>query len=176
MFLMEPKELGATHATQVTEFVGELLPEFNTASGNVRVGLLTSHCGGGNVELQEFRDELEMAAAFQSTPMSTLAPMVRQLRTHSYKEENGGRDAARHMAVIFVDDALFDPEAVLKEARRSRHHDVEIFVVAIGDSVVEAEVAALCSEPTDRHIIRVPSYDALKSSKDTFLQHFCHGL
>ncbi|WAR04185.1 MATN1-like protein [Mya arenaria] len=176
MFLMEPKELGVTNTLEITEFIADLTNDFNTENGNIRVGMQTSHCGTGNVELGEYTEGEELAKAFKNTPVSSMGHMVKRLRIHSYTEENGGRDSARHMAVIFVDDALFDPEAVIKEAKRSKHQDVELFVVAIGDSVVDSELESLVSHPTDRHIIRVNSYEDLKLSKPKFLEQFCVGL
>ncbi|KAH3705220.1 collagen alpha-1(XII) chain-like [Dreissena polymorpha] len=176
MFLMEPAELGTANTVKITEFVSGLTEDFNMADGNVRIGLQTSHCGKGNIELGEYTESSELTKAMTNSRVSNLGHMIKQLRTYSYKEENGGRDRARHMAVVFVDDALFDPKEVLDEARRTKHHDVELFVVAIGDSVVDSELEALCSAPADRHILRVKSYDELKLSKPEFLHKFCTGL
>lgn len=176
MFLVDPAEVGASHTSQIYEFIGGLLPDFNMANDNIRVGLESRNCGADNIDLGQYTDQGELTKAFRSTQVSGLPHMLKKLRTHAYTEENGGRDKARHMAVIFVDDRLFDPKTVLNEARRTKNYDVEIFVVAIGDSVVEDELRTLCSSPTDRHYIKVASYDELNALKPEFLEKLCHGL
>lgn len=176
MFLVDPTEVGAAHTAQIYEFIGSLLPEFNMKNDNMRVGLESRNCGADNINLGQYVTEEELTKAIRSTDVSKMHHMLKRLRTHAYLEENGGRDSARHMAVVFVDDRLYDPKAVLDEARRTKFYDVELFVVAIGDSTVEDELLTLCSSPTDRHFMRVESYDDLLSMKPTFLKNFCHGL
>lgn len=176
VFLMDPAELGAADTKVVYEFIGGLLEDFNTKPGNMQVGLESRNCGAHNIHLGEYEDTAEMTKAVRNSELPGLPHMIKRLRTHSYSKENGGRIAARHMAVIFVDDKLYNPKDVLDEARRTKNDDVELFVVAVGDSVVDDELMTLCSSPVDRHLIRVPDYDSLKDCRPEFLKKFCHGL
>ena len=175
VFLMDPAELGAANTKVVHEFIGGMLEDFNTQPGNMKIGMESRKCGSQNINLGEYEDTAEMTKAIRNSEMPGLKHMMKRLRTQSFKEENGGRVAARHMAVVFVDDKLYNAKAVLNEARRTRRHDVELFVVAIGDSVVEEELKMLCTAPADRHVIRVPDYGALKDCKPEFLKNFCYG-
>ena len=172
---MDPAELGASDTKTVYEFIGSMLEDFNTEPGNMQIGLESRNCGSHNIHLGEYEDTAEMTKAIRNSELPGLKHMIKRLRTHSFTEDNGGRVAARHMAVVFVDDKLYNPKDVLNEARRTKNYDVELFVVAIGDSVVEDELMTLCSSPVDRHLIRVPDYGALKDCKPEFLKKFCHG-
>ena len=175
VFLMDPAELGTSNTKVVYEFIGGLLEDFNTKPGNMQVGLESRNCGHHNINLGEYKDTAEMTKAVRNSELPGLSHMIKRLRTHSYKEENGGRIAARHMAVIVVDDKLYNPKDVLNEARKAKNYDVELFVVAVGDSVVDEELLTLCSSPVDRHLIRVPDYGQLKECRPEFLKKFCHG-
>lgn len=176
MFLVEPAETGIADSEEIFEFTEHLATEFINLNSNIQVGIESTLCGGGDIRLGEFTDTTQVNAAFKTMRYSGMSEMLRRLRTHSFKVEHGGRDRARHMAVVFVDDKLYDSKAVIEQAKRSKHYDVELFVVAIGDSVVDAELVSLASSPTDRHVIRVPSYDELRSSKQNILQKLCHGM
>lgn len=176
VFMMDPAELGVADTKVVYEFIGGLLEDFNTKPGNMQVGLESRNCGAHNINLGEYEDTAEMTKAVRNSELPGLRHMIKRLRTHSFNEENGGRIRARHMAVIFVDDKLYNPKDVLNEARRTKNDDVELFVVAVGDSVVEEELMTLCSSPVDRHLIRVPDYDSIKECRPEFLKKFCHGL
>lgn len=175
MFLVDPAEVGAFHTTQIYDFIGNIVKDFNMGEDNIKVGLESQNCGAENIRLGQYKDSTDLAKAFRSTKVSGMAHMLKRLRTHAFIEKNGARDIARHMAVVFVDDTLFDKKAVLDEARRTKNYDVELFVVAIGDSAVDEELMTLSSSPASRHVIRVPSYEALMDSKPEFMEKFCHG-
>ena len=172
---MDPAELGTSNTKVVYEFIGGLLEDFNTEPGNIQVGLESRNCGHHNINLGEYKDTAEMTKAVRNSELPGLSHMIKKLRKSSFKEENGGRNAARHMAVVFVDDKLYNPKEVLNQARKAKNYDVELFVVAVGDSVVDEELMTLCSSPVDRHLIRVPDYGALKECRPEFLKKFCHG-
>ncbi|XP_053405185.1 matrilin-3-like [Mercenaria mercenaria] len=176
MFLVDPAEIGAFHTKQIYDFIGNVVNDFNMGEDNINVGLESQNCGAANIALGQYKNSRELAKAFRATKLSGLSNMLKRLRTHSFKEKYGARNMARNMAVVFVDDRLFDRKTVLDEARRTKNYDVELFVVAIGDSIVDDELKALCSSPVERHIIRVPSYEALMGSKPEFMKKFCHGL
>lgn len=175
IFAVNDAELHSAHTTEIYQFIGQLTTEFNRANGSIQVGLETSRCGGGDILLGEYTHASELSAAISSTRFSRMSGLVKRLRTHSFKAENGARIRARRMAVLFVDDKLYNSKEVLEEALRTKRDDVELFVVAIGDSVVEEQLEALVSSTADRHIIRVQSYENLKLSLETFLEKFCHG-
>lgn len=171
MFLVDH----AAHKAQIYEFIGNLVNDFYIGEDNIQVGLESLNCGADTIDLGQHSDSTELVKAFRSTQVSRMSHMLTRLRTHAYMENNGGRNSARHMAVVFVDDRLFDRKSVLNQARRTKNYDVELFVVAIGDSIVDDELTTLCSSPVDRHLIRVPSYEHLTSSTPEFMKKFCHG-
>jgi hypothetical protein len=175
MFVVDPSEVGSFHTKRIYDFIGNVVNDFNMGQDNIQVGLESQNCGAANISLNQYNNSRDLAKAFRSTKVSQLPDMLKRLRTHSYTKENGGRNIARRMAVIFVDDSLYDKKTVLDEARRTKLQDVELFVVAIGDSVVDDELKALCSSPVERHIIRVPSYQELMESKPQFMKKFCLG-
>lgn len=177
MFLVDTAVVGVTHTTEIYDFLAQLLEQFGISKGNnIQVGLESRNCGAGNIKLGEYADSKDLENALRNTQLSGAPHMLKRLRTHSFLPENGGRDNARHVAVMFVDDNLVDSKSVLDEARRTKNFDVELFVVAIGDSIDETELAPLCSDPVDRHLIRIPSYSELNNSKHLFLEKFCQGL
>ena len=175
MFLVDPTELGYTNSKNVYQFIGNLTHEFNMAEGNIRIGLESQKCSFGDVRFGSYTSETHALNVMGPPKFKGFSHMLKRLRTHSFKPQNGGRIGARHMAVLFVDDKLYNTKEILDEARRSKNHDVEIFVVAIGDHVNERELKTLCSSSVKRHYIRVPSYRHLHAAKPEFLERFCHG-
>lgn len=175
MFLVEPVETGTVHAKQIFTFIGNLIAHFDMASGNIQIGHESSFCGGGDINIGEFTTNEGLRLAFNAMRYSWMSHMVKRLRTHLFKQENGGRAIARHMAVLFVDDKLYMKEQLIEEARKARSDDVELFVVAIGNSVINDELLTLVSSPAENHIIRIPSYNELMQSIPDFLDKFCYG-
>jgi len=175
IFLVEPALTGVEQARHIFDFIGEVTTRFSMSSGNIRVGHESNHCGGGDIHLGEYESGEELAKAFRKTTYSWMVHMVKRLRTHLFATENGGRDTAKHIAVLFVDDKLDNKDKLIEEARRARCEGIEVFVVAIGDSVVDDELAMLSSSPVARHIIRVTSYEALIHTVPNFLDRFCYG-
>lgn len=175
MFLVDPVDIGPAHTSVVYEFIGELLPEFNMGKDHIKVGIESEKCESANIKLGQYGDTTDMKKYLRNYYGSGLTRMLKRMRTHSYRPKNGGRNYARHIAVLFVDDRLFDPKSVLDEARRTKNYDVELFVVAIGNSVIDDEIKTLCSSSVDAHLVRVPSYADLRLSAPELLTKMCHG-
>lgn len=175
MFVVDPAEVGSKDTKRIYDFIGNVVKDFNMGKNNIQVGLESQNCGAANISLNQYNNSRDLAKAFRSTQVSIFPDMLKRLRTDSFTKENGGRRIARKMAVVFVDDSLYNKKTVLDEARRTKLQDIELFIVAIGDSVIDDELKALSTSPVERHIIRVPSYQHLMESKPQFMKKFCHG-
>ncbi|KAK3582073.1 hypothetical protein CHS0354_013452 [Potamilus streckersoni] len=177
MFVMDSAALGSEKTAKIHNFLSDLTPDFNMDSGNIRVGVESRNCAENDIRLADYSDKSELAKALRNIEFANLGHMIKKMRTHSFQEENGGRDTARHMAVIFVDNKLGEnAKEIFLEAHKAHKDDIELFVFAIGDSVIDEELQMLCSHPVDTHIIRVNSYEELPVFKEDFINTLCNGL
>ncbi|KAL3866045.1 hypothetical protein ACJMK2_043386 [Sinanodonta woodiana] len=177
MFLMDSAALGSEKTVTIHQFLSDLTPDFNMDSGNIRVGVESRNCAENDIRLADYSDKSELAKALRNTGFPNLGHMIKKMRIHSFQEENGGRDIARHMAVIFVDNKLGEnAKEIFLEAHKAHKDDIELFVIAIGDNVIDKELQMLCSHPVDTHILRVNSYDELPMLKEDFMNKLCNGL
>ena len=103
-----------------------------------------------------------------------LSALLRKLRHHGYRTENGGRYEAQNVAVIFVDGHLSDYHEIQMEAKRAKFRNrIDIFVIAVGGKEVDSSLATVCSEPLSEHLFTVTNYAALSAIKPLLVSKFC---
>ena len=84
-----------------------------------------------------------------------------------------------HQRVVIIDSNSPDLEATALEAQKAREmSDIELFVVAVGKEVSDAEMKAIASLPHDHHILTASNYDDLPRLVSTLkerIDDLCNG-
>ncbi|XP_070206879.1 collagen alpha-1(XXI) chain-like isoform X2 [Littorina saxatilis] len=173
MFVYNAAAMSSRNINKVREFTRLVMGEFSIASGNVRVGVISQGCQGGDIELAQYINQEDLAQALVNYPQAKLDSLLRKLRRWGYYPAREGRHLALKMAVVFVDDVIASKYDVLYEALLLGYEDVLIYVVAIGENYDMSEVNQLAT--SQAHVTQMGSYDDLLNLTriQQFLFKFC---
>ncbi|XP_070183069.1 cartilage matrix protein-like [Littorina saxatilis] len=173
LFVYNGAAMSSRDVGKVREFTRHAAGEFSMASGNVRAGVISEGCQGGDIELSQYIRKEDFVKALVNQPQPSLSPLLKKLRLQGYDPARGGRRFAMKMAVVFVDDVMTPRDDVLYEALLLKYDDVLIHVMAIGTNYDMSEIKQLATSQT--HITQLASYDDLLDEKirKQFLDKFC---
>ncbi|XP_071117256.1 matrilin-4-like [Haliotis cracherodii] len=171
MFVFDSAAMGSTKTGQIQEFIGTVVDEFNFADDVMRAGVVSRNCHDGDIELGEHSDKDEFAKDLRNRDFPELSQVVRKMHRHSFTLEQGAREMARRMAVVFVDDKLEIPKRVFHEIEKAKDDDIEIFVVAIGEDVDMTEVEVMATSAG--HVFQIADYDALRETNLQLIDVLC---
>src|SRR5688572_6029210 len=103
---------------------------------------------------------------------------LRELYTSMYLDKNGGRPAARRMAIIITDgEANIDVQDTVKEAVKAHQQRIQIITVAVGQPafVNGDQIEAIASLPTTANMFNISSYYSLPNISTILLKATCNG-
>ena len=110
---------------------------------------------------------------------ATVPRVIKYMRKQSFMGERGTRGGAKNIGVVIIDSNSPDLEATALEAQKAREtSDIELFVVAVGKEVSDAEKKAIASLPHDHHILTASNYDDLPRLVSTLkerIDDLCNG-
>ena len=140
----------------------------------VRSGVLTQvDKSVANLPIGLYRDEAHMKSELTTKQDHNLPLMLVELRTKSFHFNNGGRDVARKVAVLFINGILDNYKQLHQEAKRLKFNDnVEVFVVYFGTAITR-DVKQIASYLTHDHVIHVTPGSDTESWKSALLDQMC---
>ena len=106
------------------------------------------------------------------------ASALHDLYTTMYLETNGGRAAARRMAIIITDgEANINVDATVMEAVKAHQSRILIMTVAVGQPafVNGDQIEAIASLPTAANKFNISSYYSLSNISSILLLSTCNG-
>ncbi|XP_046581490.1 collagen alpha-5(VI) chain-like [Haliotis rubra] len=153
--------------TVITNFAEKL----KVKAEQVRIGSLTDPCPDEE-DLNIFSLEAFMQK-INTIVQNTEGEMHRLINTLRIERFNGKTSSVRRqVAVLFLDENTRSGDSVVRQARKLKKEDVEVYVVAVGD-VSEYMVTGSASELLQDHVVRLQSYPHLKSVKLNKLWNIC---
>ena len=175
MYVFDSFTLGQKKTNIIMDFISTIISlTFDDKDDSIHSGVLkqsSSHHHNVPLTSNSYANELLLkTSSFQSKGLSVL---LRRLRHHGFRTENGGRYEAQNVAVIFVDGRLSDYHEIQMEAKRAKfRRRIELFVIAIGLKDDSSGLANVCSEPATEHLFTVPSFDALHTIMPKLVSYF----
>ena len=82
-------------------FMADITSEIHGGNDKVRVGVLSRNCYDNDISLNEFDNEFDLINNLKNAEYKSLDHQVHRLRKNSFTLENGGRQNARKIAVLF---------------------------------------------------------------------------
>ncbi|KAL8622791.1 hypothetical protein ACOMHN_026912 [Nucella lapillus] len=161
----------------VKDFVSYLVGLFSMATGNVRVGLVSSATQGGDINLEQYIRGDDFITALMNQPRPRLSPLLKKVRLQSFDPVNGGRHNAKKLVIVVLDGAIADSSDALFEAVLLKYENAVVYVVGVGNTVKESEMKQIASSPD--YIKTFLSYNDLRENttkRKEFLAKFCESL
>ena len=178
MYVFDSYAMGQKKTNLILDSVADLIRLSNRETDSIRSGVLMKSCHNHqDVPLDFYADEKEFRTSVAGIHTKGLSSLLKKLRHHAYQIQNGGRQEAQNVAVIFIDGGMTNFKEIQMEVKRVKfRNQIEVFVVLIGGERVDYQFETLCSEPAANHLITVPSYTALNSLRSVLFPKFCSGM
>ena len=173
MYVFNSFTMGQKKTNIIMDFISDVIEQTSDHGDSIHSGVLMQSSSHHNIPLtsNEYAGELLLKSAFSQS--KGLSDLLRNLRHHGFRTENGGRYEAQNVAVIFVDGNLSDYHELLMEAKRVEFRSrTELFVIAIGGNADDNGLASLCSKPVSKHIFKVQSFGDLNAIKPELISQF----
>ncbi|OWF48415.1 collagen alpha-6(VI) chain-like [Mizuhopecten yessoensis] len=177
MFAYDASSMGTKNARRIQDFIGDTIQNFaNMDDGTIQTGILSGQCDRDNVDLNVFSDKDSMASFVRNSDFRGVDEIVRDLHEHSYEALRGGRETARRMSVVIVDENVEKIKRLETEMKIAKSRkDIQFVVITIGDSSVFDSLKPLVTEPVDSYFFNVPSHSDIDTIKDQFVDSLCQG-
>lgn len=176
MFAFDSASMGTQNARHAQNFISDVIGKFgNMAESMIRAGVLSGFCENNRIDLDQYNNKEDMTSAVRNTEIRGLDQVVQELHLHSYNVTRGGRENARKMAVLFVDETVDKFDQIIVQAERAKAEGIRVYVVGVGD-VDEEILSSICSSPPDNHLRQVGAYSDLDSIAEEYSEIFCEGM
>lgn len=175
MFLVDECQFARPQLQLVKNFIAGSVNEMHVAPYWTRVGVFSSQCSTqhNDIYLAEHRTSQGFIDDFNKPVTHNMVWLMRRLRHHGFKTNNGGRGDAPHVAIVFVNEKLERLEHTVREANRARFQKIKVFVVAIGRTYSLHEVRKLADRD---YYIQVRDVQSLRGHTRHFLDTILKGL
>lgn len=166
LFMYDVLSIGRTKTSYIAKFVSKIVQSLDIPSGNVRVGRMLYDCLNDAYTALTSPDDIHV---WSNQVLPGITDLIRKLRASGFSSINGGREGAKSVAVVFLDNRLHDIDQVVRQM--ATMPDTQFVTVIIG-----ADETTPIPYLAHNTFIRVPSYRELMSYKDSFLELLCPAM
>ncbi|XP_069138670.1 cartilage matrix protein-like [Argopecten irradians] len=176
MFAYDSASMGTKNVRHAHNFISDVVGKFgNMAEGMIRAGMLSGHCENNRIDLNQYTNKEEMSSAVRNKNIRGLDNIVEELHRYSYTVARGGRENARKITVLFVDDTVEKFDQLIVQSEIAKAMGIKVYVVGVGE-VDEEILGAICSNPPEDHLMMVSSYTDLDSVAEEYSELFCQEM
>ncbi|XP_021357601.1 collagen alpha-4(VI) chain-like [Mizuhopecten yessoensis] len=174
MFGFESAAMGAYRSAHVRKLIANVTGYFgNMEDGTLQAGLLQGLCNEKDIYLNEFKAKEDFVSDLQNVTVGGTRDILKDVKDMGYTEKNGGRQNARKMAVLFIDESTSDLDHIIDEIVQARSEGIEIFVVAIGDDLDLGNLVDVLDNPVERHLLAVSNHKDLDNVHTSYSEMLC---
>ncbi|KAK7087521.1 collagen alpha-5(VI) chain-like isoform X2 [Littorina saxatilis] len=164
-FIFSPASLGIDSTSWVTQFISHTLNNEELESG-FQYGVVSGDCpDDAGFALNAYTETSKMRAHLNRYDRNNLPTLVSHASTRAFTAENGARDQASKIAVIFVGKAKVDNSALSKAIAELQSKGVTVFISEADPGV------NLSGLPQG---VRVLEYGSSMSQASALVTHICH--
>ena len=175
--MFDAASIGRRHSDVIEDVITHVVDKLNVAEESNHFGILRDNFPeAGNVGLSEFFEVGAFEKARRYSKFHSLQPLIHNLRRYSFQPAFGGRFHTQKIAVIFVDDKLYNAKQTLLEAQRAKYKNIKLFVVGVGGHCKRKELEAMSSKPANQHLLQVESHAHLKRYSQDIVDMLCRGM
>lgn len=166
LFVFDATTLGSWKSQTVSQFIEKSTSDLNFATDMLRVGREIENCPSGSVPL---------GSALQSSDLSNVhfhsfTDMLKRVHRIKFLPENGGRQGAAKMVVLFVDPSQKMNYGTYLEAMALKNSVDYLYVVSIGENMYTSRFMRLAGEENS---LNVASYEELLGKGNVLLGALC---
>lgn len=142
------------------------------------IDLCLAYSGWQNVHIiAQDKEAVLNAINFGRTGGKTdTAAAIRRMRDDAFIDSAGDRPGVDNRAVIITDGKSNDESGTLQEASDARDDDIEIFVVALGESPRSSEVNGMASDPDSDHVVNLHDLNGVEGAVNELLDQLCQWI
>jgi collagen type VI alpha len=160
------------------QFFEKLLYGFNIGQNYVRTSLVTF---ADNAEVRYYLDSYNgrsdmLGASTVVSPKgaTNTQAALRKIREDVFQANRGDRYDVVNVVVVITDGASnVNASRTIPEANLLKESGANVFVVAIGDNVQDAEVVAMATDDAEAFIFRIRDETDVTAESDRFLTLLC---
>ena len=161
------------------KFVNDVIGSFEIAPDRVRVGVASfSYRYKQQIALGAYNNKEYLQAAIENIRQSLGGTYTYDaldgVRTQGLNSEIVRPNVAR-IAVVMTDGESYYPEKTAAAAKKLKDEGVVVFAVGIGDQVNNDELKSIASEPIEKYLFNVGSYELLDEIKGELAMGACEG-
>ncbi|XP_033750924.1 collagen alpha-6(VI) chain-like [Pecten maximus] len=178
MFTFDATSMGARNSNHVKNLIADTIENFgNMDTGVLKAGLITRYCDNKDIYLDGYPQLDELIPVVKHRQFRGLDRMIWQMQNQSFEKANGGRETARRLAVVVVDNNVEKLDKLAFEMRRAKSKkDIQFVVVTIGENPKFEMLKRSVLRPVDAHFFNVDTHKDLNLMKDTFVSSLCETL
>ena len=166
LFVFDALSLGSWKSQTISQFIDKSLSELNLANGKLRVGREIENCPSGNVPLGSALQSSDL----DSVHFHTFTDMLKRVHRTKLAPENGGREEAAKMVVLFVDPVQKMNYDTYLMAGTLKGSVDSFYVIAIGENMYTSRFVRLAGEDNS---IKVKTYEELLDMSDKLMGDLC---
>lgn len=110
----------------------------------------------------------------QSQGNTNTAGALHALRRHMFSSAHARTGVAK-VGIVITDGRSDNQHATAKQAAKARAAGIQLFAIGVGSGVDTKELYAIASQPKERHVFEVDTYEALASIRDLLAIETCVG-
>ncbi|XP_033750927.1 collagen alpha-4(VI) chain-like [Pecten maximus] len=173
MFGFESAAMGTYRSAHVRNMIANVTGYFgNMDDGTMQAGLFRGICNEKDIHLNEYKSKDDFVSDLQNATGGT-RDILHDMKDTGYAAAYGGRENARKIAVIFIDDSTSDLNRVIEEIVQARSEGIEVFVVAIGDDIDLNDLVDVLDSPPEEHLVTASTHKNLDNIQGSFSDMLC---
>ncbi|CAH1791713.1 unnamed protein product [Owenia fusiformis] len=159
-------------------FVQDVVKGFHVSQEQTRIGVMTFSSKPHRVfHLNDVESEEEVSEAIERISQriggTYTAEALQFARTDMFSPNNGARPDTAQIAIVITDGQSYDQEYTVREAKKLQDAGVHVFAIGVGKNVDKQELEAIGSDPDDKFVFTVNSYDALQTIRNLLAMKAC---
>lgn len=161
------------------DFVKQMVDSINVDRLGSNLAVVTfSDDARIHFRLSDYNNRVDMIRAIDAIPYTrgttNTASALRLVRQQVFREQDGDRPDLRNIAILMTDGGSNDFSETLKEARLAREAGITMISVGIKDWVNMVEIREIASDPDDRNVFSIESFDVINRIQSDLKAIICN--
>ncbi|XP_060073195.1 collagen alpha-1(XXI) chain-like [Ylistrum balloti] len=177
MFGFDSAAMGTYRSAHVRNMIANVSGYFgNMNDGTLQAGIFRGLCDEKDIPLNEYKSKEDFVSDLQNSTNEGARDILKDVKDMGYAKENGGREKARKITVLFIDESTPDLNKIIEEIVQARSMDIEVFVVAIGTDLDLVDLIDVLDTPTEEHLVTVPTHKDLDTIHASYSDLLCDNI
>jgi collagen type VI alpha len=182
VFIMDTQNAGSNEILNIRSFLRNVVRKFEIGPKKIQVSSVPSECRSlQGFDLNSYQTRDEVLKAMEAKKEYSLVKLLDEVATDTFVPQNGGRARrdVNRVAILITDEKPNNMVMVKEKSSALRAQGVSVYVVGVGQLVNKEALGQIASDPLERHLFTVDSYELLEQNKDEIVgaltTYICQG-